>query len=231
VPKALLSDLELLRFLTPHMKRASYLHFKISALRQMGGDLQTALDQLSSGVILVGHDRKILAMNVHARRLVTQSDGLSVIHERLTASSPSESEKLQNLLKQSQATSESRGLNPGSGLTVTRRDGSKLMVLVSPISMRSLSPQIDGARTVVFIHDPSRKHRPSIQILQSLFALTPAECRVASLLAQGFSPPEIAALVGVSRNTLKTQLASMYRKTGTSRQGQLLKLLLQVCLR
>jgi DNA-binding CsgD family transcriptional regulator len=58
--------------------------------------------------------------------------------------------------------------------------------------------------------------------------LTPAECRVAILLADGHSPATIAEMVGVSRNTLKTQMSSIYGKTGTSRQAQLVRLLLQL---
>jgi DNA-binding CsgD family transcriptional regulator len=66
--------------------------------------------------------------------------------------------------------------------------------------------------------------------LRTLFRLTPAECRVALLLGEGHAPPAIAELIGVSTNTLKTQLASIYRKTGTSRQGQLVRMLSQLAI-
>jgi DNA-binding CsgD family transcriptional regulator len=62
------------------------------------------------------------------------------------------------------------------------------------------------------------------------FRLTPAECRVALLLSDGLAPPAIADLIGVSTNKLKTQLSSIYRKTGTSRQGQLVRMLSQLAL-
>jgi Bacterial regulatory proteins, luxR family len=44
----------------------------------------------------------------------------------------------------------------------------------------------------------------------------------------GKAPPQIADIVGVSANTLKSQLASIYRKTGTSRQAQIARLVLQL---
>ncbi len=44
-----------------------------------------------------------------------------------------------------------------------------------------------------------------------------------TLLSQLFS--EIANVLAVSVNTVKSQLASVYAKTGTSRQGQLVRLL------
>jgi DNA-binding CsgD family transcriptional regulator len=48
------------------------------------------------------------------------------------------------------------------------------------------------------------------------------------LVADGLSPTIIAEMLGVSRNTLKSQLASIYQKTGTSREAQLVRLLLQL---
>jgi len=78
---------------------------------------------------------------------------------------------------------------------------------------------------VVFVSDPSQKVRPPAVILRALFGLTPAESRLALLLCDGHTPRQIADLIGVSTNTLKTQLTSIYRKTGTSRQSQLVRLL------
>jgi hypothetical protein len=49
-----------------------------------------------------------------------------------------------------------------------------------------------------------------------------------TLLADGRSPTEIAEMLNLSKNTLKSQLASIYGKTGTSRQSQLVRLLLQI---
>ncbi len=69
------------------------------------------------------------------------------------------------------------------------------------------------------------KVRPAREVLFGLFGLTPAECRVAMLLTDGHAPRQIGQLLGVSRNTLKSQLASIYSKTGTSRQSQVVRLI------
>jgi DNA-binding CsgD family transcriptional regulator len=80
---------------------------------------------------------------------------------------------------------------------------------------------------MVFVVDPEQKLRPKAAILSGLFGFTPAECRVALLLGDGRPLPEIGSILGVTRNTLKTQVASVYAKTGTSRQSQLARLLAQ----
>ena len=69
------------------------------------------------------------------------------------------------------------------------------------------------------------------KFLSSLFGLTPAESRVALLLTDGHSTREIAEMIGVKSSTLKSQLSSIYRKTNTSRQSDLMRLMMQFAVR
>jgi DNA-binding CsgD family transcriptional regulator len=54
-----------------------------------------------------------------------------------------------------------------------------------------------------------------------LFKLTPRECEIAAALMTGLSPKEISALLGINFETVRTYLRSIYGKTGTNRQSQL----------
>lgn len=51
-------------------------------------------------------------------------------------------------------------------------------------------------------------------------SLTPAEVRVAELVAEGLTNPAIAARLFVSRNTVQTQLRSVFRKLGVGSRAQ-----------
>ena len=84
---------------------------------------------------------------------------------------------------------------------------------------------------IVIVNAPARHVHPPQEILQSLFGLTPAETRLALLVGDGYALREIGEMIGVSSNTLKTQLASIFRKTGTSRQAQVVRLMLQLAIR
>lgn len=66
---------------------------------------------------------------------------------------------------------------------------------------------------------------PAAEVLQVLFDLTPAEARVARAVAEGKTLEAIALANGVSRETVRTQLASVLAKTGMSRQAELVALL------
>ncbi len=64
-----------------------------------------------------------------------------------------------------------------------------------------------------------------VELVQSLFDLTPAEARVARELAAGQAVDGIAAAGGVSPNTIRTHVRGVLEKTGCSRQSEVVALL------
>jgi DNA-binding CsgD family transcriptional regulator len=67
---------------------------------------------------------------------------------------------------------------------------------------------------------------PEQTTLLDLYAFTPAEARVAALLREGKSSREIKLILKIGTNTLKFHLAHIFEKTGTSRQAELVRLLI-----
>lgn len=67
---------------------------------------------------------------------------------------------------------------------------------------------------------------PDMRVLSGLFDLTPAEVRVAREIAQARSIDDISASQGVSISTVRSHLKRIMLKTGTSRQPELVSLLL-----
>ena len=218
-------DPELVRFLRPHIKRAYRLHSHLAASRKQRASLQSALDSLAMGVILLSQSGQVVSMNRAAEWLLADNDSLQASRVGLHAKRADESARLQQFI--AKATSAVAGLRPAGALTISRRSRPALHLLVSPVR----GFDVDDAhpvRAIVFVSDPAQRVRPTHETLRALFALTPAEYRLAMLLVDGHRTTAIAEMVGVSRNTLKSQLASIYRKTGTSRQAQLVRLLLRL---
>ena len=72
------------------------------------------------------------------------------------------------------------------------------------------------------------KPGPPAAILAKTFRLTPSEAKLACIIARG-APPSIAAQeLKISRETARNQLKSVFAKTDTHRQSELVALLLQV---
>lgn len=87
-----------------------------------------------------------------------------------------------------------------------------------------------GLRPIVllFFYHPLSVQTIDSDLLYAAFGLTPAECRVATLLAEGLAPKEIADELGTRHDTVRKQLRAIYQKTSTNRQPDLIRLLLNL---
>ena len=59
----------------------------------------------------------------------------------------------------------------------------------------------------------------------ALMGVTPQEQRVVHLVERGLTNPEIAGVLGVSRHTIRNQLASVFNKLHVSRRAELVYIL------
>ena len=66
---------------------------------------------------------------------------------------------------------------------------------------------------------------PPVELIQSLFDLTPAEARVARSLTTGDAVDKIAVGAAVSSNTVRAQVRGILEKTGLHRQAEVVALL------
>ncbi|HEX2018147.1 MAG TPA: helix-turn-helix transcriptional regulator [Aurantimonas sp.] len=82
-----------------------------------------------------------------------------------------------------------------------------------------------AASNVLVVTPVGRAGAPSVDIVQGLFDLTPAEARVAQGIGSGETVQTLAARFGLSAATVRTQLKSVFSKIGLSRQADLVSLL------
>lgn len=82
----------------------------------------------------------------------------------------------------------------------------------------------DGTSIVILL-DLDAHPEPNPATLQHVFGLTLAETRLALLLARGSTPSDVARIRRLSRTTIRSQLASVFAKTQTKRQAELVALL------
>lgn len=66
------------------------------------------------------------------------------------------------------------------------------------------------------------------ELLQNTHGLTPAEARVAIILTEGGSAQEVADRLGVSFNTVRTQIREIYAKLGVDTRARFVKLMLEI---
>jgi DNA-binding CsgD family transcriptional regulator len=102
----------------------------------------------------------------------------------------------------------------------------KRPVLAYPVKMSQLSASYfaECQAAIVLVDTDARRRTPEAT-LRGAFHLTQAEARLASQLASGASLDTVCERLGIVKETGRNQLKSIFAKTGTSRQAELVLLI------
>ena len=162
-----------------------------------------------------------------ATALLRDGDGVSLRGKHLQVEGRSANRELQAALE-SVIRAQQAGETPVvKALRVPRPGGRPALGLViPPVPVSEWSEGQGGPSAAVFISDPDQRESASQQTLEELFALTPAEARVAILLARGLSLAQVASTQAISPHTARAQLKSIFAKTGVSRQAELVRMII-----
>jgi DNA-binding CsgD family transcriptional regulator len=212
VEPAVLQQLDLLR---PHLARSAMVSARMRLERARIASETLALIGLPA---LVLNDQGVV---LAANQLIAALDGF--IRWRTMDRVSLKDSSADALFRQAVAT-----LNLESAATVRSfavRAADALMVAhVIPIC--GAARDVFARCAAVLVMTPVTIPRtPRVELLQSLFDLSPAEARVARALAAGETVETIAAAGAVSRNTVRSQLRAVMEKTGCGRQAEVVALL------
>lgn len=210
--------------LKPHVLRAAHLSRRLLFARNALGDAHDALELLPSALVLLDSRSRPTFVNRAARRILRSRDGLWLDRDGLRAATVALTSRLRGLIASASLLSTARGLGGGGVLQLARPSGAPaLSALAVPLAAPALLSAKTRATVALFLRDPATEPLQSGVRLQQLYGLTPAEARLASRLAAGEPLDAAAAGLGVARETVRSQLRAIFQKTGTRRQGELLR--------
>ncbi len=93
------------------------------------------------------------------------------------------------------------------------------------VPQRTLGMFGERPLAMLLLHQPGEQLELDPFVVAAAFDLTPGEARVAIRTARGESPADISQRYNVSTHTVRSQLRSVFAKTGTARQSQLVSVL------
>jgi DNA-binding CsgD family transcriptional regulator len=223
-------DIERFSQLVPHFGRAMAIHHRVN-LSEKRAELATgAFDRVSVVAVSLKKKGDPILANREAVRIALRQDGFVFGNRCLAAENPADSKRLRELIRrvgESAFSSEPSKTVAGGATRIRRPSGqSDYHVVVMPLPQRCQPCEGRGAVGVLFITDPDKMKNPIDFLFGDLYGLTEAEVRLVSELMDGRGLTAAAESLGLSRNTVHSQLASIFQKTGTRRQGELLSLLL-----
>jgi DNA-binding CsgD family transcriptional regulator len=218
-------QMRMMGILAPHVTRAVQVHRKLSNAHVEKEWALGALDQLRMGVILTNGAGAPLFVNSAAEQMLSARQGIDTRQGQLALSKAAETARLHQLV--ADAAQGAPGANRGGDMRIALPDGESLHCMVMPVPLE-LSARLDVALAsgcvAIFLSRPSGLQLPP-QRLATLYALTPAEARLAAKLAALRSVEQAADELCVTLHTARSQLKSIFAKTGAQSQSELLMLL------
>jgi DNA-binding CsgD family transcriptional regulator len=189
--------------------------------------LSTALDRLTMGAIFVDARARPLLMNRAAKEIVRRGDGLRSAKDGLEAARQAETIRLRQAVFDAARTSAGEGTSPGAAMRLPRPSARRpLQILVSPLPSTKHLVEALEASVVVFVSDPELAPHAVKDLLVHVHGLTPAEAELAEALLAGTTLADFAEQTGRRIYTVRKTLQHVFAKTDTSRQSELVRLLL-----
>jgi DNA-binding CsgD family transcriptional regulator len=112
-------------------------------------------------------------------------------------------------------------------IVIRRPNRQNVVIHALPAQGAAQTPFL-GARALLTFTSIESKPGPQPALLSKVFGLTPAEARLASIIAEGLSPEQAADQLKTSRETVRNQLRAIFAKTATHRQSELVALLSRI---
>lgn len=223
-------DFQPLKRLLPHINRAVRLHQRFASMGMHQCAMEEVVARLPHGVIMVNRNSRVLYANQAAETLLSREDGVKLSAGILQAVTVAETQALQRLIAAMTANTRAPD-SAGSGMVLYRpwpRRPLWVSVLPIPAQLEGVALGIRQPRptALVMVCDPEKLAELPGDNLQRLYGLTPAEARLAQALCNGMSLNEYAEASGLTVETVRWRLKQVLAKTGTHRQGELIRLLL-----
>ena len=222
------ADGHLLELLAPHLERALRVRERLKGVVWHQSAMAEALDRLPQAVMLVNSQSRIVFANRMAQSLLSARDGLSSAPDGLRAASPDQTRDLRRLIKALTSGFDDPGRSSDGLLAIHRPPPARpLSVLVAPISADRHGVPSLWPTAIVFVTDPGRPSPASPDHLSALYGLTPTEAAVTLAIVDGAGVASVADRFKLSSATVRTHLHHIFAKTGTQRQAELVRLVLE----
>jgi DNA-binding CsgD family transcriptional regulator len=212
------SDKQALALLSDRLTEVSTLSTAVGRIALSSAT--NAMDLVNQAAIAV--DRFGFVLTANAAALTLFDDDLHIRSRRLFVADPRAKNALQILLDHMRTTPDTAPLRR-EPFAVRRREKAPVVVRVLPVHPAARSPFL-GARALLTFSCAETKAALDSSLVKA-FGLTPAEARLAALIAEGRSPGEAAEKLGVAYATVRNQLKAVFAKTDTRRQSELVALL------
>jgi DNA-binding CsgD family transcriptional regulator len=210
--------------LLEHIVRCCQLADKIGTFASRELLTYEMLNRLNVGFVLVDSECRPIHVNALAEKLLRASRWLTYSQGRVRPIHPAAHAAFEKHV--GDAASASAGNRLAAGGVIALRDPIEppLAFSIMPFSSKTLGLGVEQAAVAIMFADPDQKQIATPTSIAKIFGLTMAESRLVAELLKGNTLVKAARSIGISPNTAKTQLQSIFLKTDTSKQSEVVAL-------
>jgi DNA-binding CsgD family transcriptional regulator len=214
-----------LSLLVPHVQRAVSIGRLFDQTKASEKALATTLDHVEAAVLLVAADGAIAFANEPAKTMLAEGTKIRTVDNALRAISTETDRILRNIFEAAKNGDASVGVR-GVAVPLTTSSHERWFAHVLPLTSgnRRQTGLTYEAVAAIFIRQTAPDAPAPLEAIARHHKLTASEVRVLDALLKVNSVKGMADALGLSQATVKTHLHNLFRKTGTRRQSELVKL-------
>ena len=217
--------LRLVRLIVPHFRRAVLIGKMVDTKNSEADSLADTLDGISAGMFLVDATSRIVHANVAGHVMLNAADVLYAERGCLVVNDPQVGQALAETFASAGDGDAALGVM-GIGVPLLARNGERYIGNVLPLATGSRR-RVDKSYAAVaafFVYQAVLDTPSPPEAIAKAYKLTPSELRVLLALVEVGGVPDVAEALGIADTTVKFHLGNLYKKTGRTRQADLVKL-------
>ena len=207
----------------PHLRRAMTISNAINAVKIERDRLAETLDALPLGVVLADEASKIVHANTLAESMLGTGTVVRKQGNRLRAGEGRASAEVSTAIKLAARNDTEIG-RKGIAVRLTAESGPPIVAHVLPLGGGEARSRLDPEAVAAVFINPNTDDDARVRAMSVSFGLTRAETAVLAQILSGQTLAHAAEHLGIAVSTTKTHLNSIFHKTGTSRQVDLILL-------
>lgn len=217
---------QLLRLLTPHLAQSIQIQRMLGAAATRANLACASLEQLRAGVAIVDMAGVVLYLNRAAEKMAA-SHWIDFGAAGPKLANPADTLRLRGMIASAMQPMLEKSLQVGGEMRHAMVNGAMLEIRVIPLP-KNAATLLPGATqgAVLFISHPGALRLPW-QKVAAHYGLNRSEAKLAALLADGINLESAADQLAITLHTARSQLKSVFSKTGVCRQSELVAMLLR----
>jgi DNA-binding CsgD family transcriptional regulator/PAS domain-containing protein len=187
--------------------------------------IRSALDRLEVGVVLLDEGGKVAQINRAAAEVLGREPQLHAeVGDGLSATDPEIQRELSRMVARMVGASHDPSMRASEHLELPRPSMHPLRLLFVPLQGEG---RASGRACALFVSDRELGIELPEEVVRRHYGLTPGEARVVARLLRGRDIDGVAEELKVTRETVRSHLKRVYGKVGTTRQSELVALVLR----